>query len=149
MTGPDTGGKSEFGIVRELNSLLVAVECSDGQKWTEGFFLHHAHLRSDIGEYGRRVEVRAEFGEANAALQNMCAMLYGVFNLGLNNSQLSLMDERSNISIGIHAVANAKALRFLDTGVQKLRVETAMNVAAFDRKTGLSRVDKSSPNRTA
>jgi hypothetical protein len=46
--------------------------------------------------------------------------------------KLTSVNQRSNVGVGRHAIADAKLLGFVGTGGNELAVDTPLNVAAFD-----------------
>ena len=57
------------------------------------------------------------------------------------------MNHRAYIGLWIHAIADFQPARLGNAGVQKLRVQRLMNIAALHREASLPGVDEGAPNR--
>src|SRR5262249_44788540 len=110
IAGPHTGGQPKFGIIGQTHRFFFAVERHDGQYRTKRFFAHDTHPVIDVGENCGSVEVWPEFRQARAAREDACSPGAGIFNVGIDDARLALVNQRSDVSLRIHAVADAQPL---------------------------------------
>src|SRR6185369_15930024 len=106
LARPHARRQTEFRVVGEAHGFGFVRDGHDGQSRTKSFFAHDAHGVVHVGEYGRRVEVRTQLGEALAAGQELSPPGDGVVYLLFDDLQLAFMDERANIRIAIESVAD-------------------------------------------
>ena len=90
-------------------------------------------------KHGRRVKVRAQLRQTFPARQHARALSAGVFHLRFHILQLAFVDQRADVSLGIHAVAHSQLPGLAHASFEKRLVQAAVHVAALDRKAGLSR----------
>ena len=146
---PDAGRQAVFRIVGQADGFVVALEGHHRQDRAKGLFAHDAHLVGDIGQHGRGVKVWADLRQTLSARQDARSLRPGVFHLRFDIQQLALVDQRSDVDLGIHAVAHSQRSGVVRTGLEKWRIQAAMHIATLDRQTGLPGVDESTPDRAS
>ena len=149
VASPNGSGEAKVRIIGQTHRFPIVAERSDRQHGAKRFFAHHAHIVIHVRQHRRRVERWSQLAQSRAAYQQARTMRERVRHMRFDHPHLLFADHRANVGRRIHPVSEAQLAGFLRTGLDERRVQGVMNVAALDRKTGLSRIDAGAPDGSA
>ncbi len=138
VAGHDACGETEVGVVGTAHHFIFAVVTEDAHHRAEDFFTHDGHVVGAVGEHGRRNEralVEHTAGQALAAAQQTCALLFALGDIAQHAFHVLEADQRAEIDVLVFRVAGANALHTLkdlrfELGLQAVRHEHAGAVGA-------------------
>src|SRR4051812_2473541 len=134
VLGPDGGAEAEFGVVGEVDRLLLGVDDDDRQHRAEDLLAHDPHLVGDAGEDGR--------GDVAAGLESWrvdrAAAALGrargdrVLDQLADDPVLLLGGHRADLGLPLDRVAEAQLLRLADDALDEAVGDVAHHVDALD-----------------
>src|SRR5262249_20456522 len=117
--GPDTRSQSEDAVIRQPNSLFVAVEGHDWQHWSKGFFAHDRHAVVHLCQDSRLIERAAQAGAPSACKHQRTAR-NGVINMVVNDAKLSPARHRAKVRVFLQAAVLFERPRLSNYAFNKL-----------------------------
>ena len=105
---PHAAGETVLGVVSQAHCFHARVESHDRQHRTERLFSHDAHMVIHIGQHRGCIKVRAEGRQPLSANKQPRALRDGILDVLLDDTKLALVNQRSEVSFVLHAVAYSK-----------------------------------------